>query len=400
MNANPSTFSSAVFWSACGLCVAVAGFIAGRASVASQARTILVTNTIQSVSAGLRTFAGVTPNMPVNTASAAHPWNEREWREWRSRLATPERNAALAALLESLAASDPDRAMALARGEGNLKFRETLIQAVLHGWARTSPLSAANWAMALPDSGERDKSLETVFAGAVATNPDTALAVGEMVMQEYPSASVGCGSRLIDALCRAGDFDAAAQLAARGNESQRSFWLGEAFSTWASFQPESAAQAAEEISDPQIRSQALHGVMGGWAQANPAGLVQFLARLPAGGDRGTMLGQALKSWVQSDPVAAANWMGGNNQFGADLDHGEAEVATMESLPPEVALAWAENISSAQLRSATMTSVLRSWADNDPGAAQRYFQTTTDLLPADRQRISETFADLVPTTPVQ
>jgi hypothetical protein len=314
-----------------------------------------------------------------------------------SQPAVPLRNAELAKMLEALAATDPDQAMALAKAEGNLQFRKTLIQAVLHGWARTAPLNAANWVMAQPDTGERDQSLSSVFAGAIATSPDSAIAAARMLAQSNPAAAAGCGSRLIDALCEAGDFSAAASFANGGDDSQRNFWIGEAYSKWASYQPEAAAQAAQAITDPQLREQALQGISGGWAEADPAGLVQFLSQLTPGGDRGTMLGQALKSWVQNDPVAAANWMNANNQFGPDLDQGAAQVASVESLPPATAMVWAEVISDPQLRSATVATVLRNWADQDPAAAQNYFQSTTNLLGSDRQRISETLADLTKNT---
>ncbi|HLX70887.1 MAG TPA: hypothetical protein VKV04_14770, partial [Verrucomicrobiae bacterium] len=268
------------------------------------------------------------------------------------------------------------------------KFREQLLQAALHGWARTSPLEAANWVMALPNSGRRDAELATVFAGAAATNPQSAVATAKILMQQNPADAVGCGSRLIDALCDSGDFSAAADFAANTDDNGRNFWMGQAFSKWASYQPQEAAQAVQALADPDIRNQALHGVAGGWAEADPAGLVQYLTQFPAGNDRGEMLGQALKSWAQNDPVAAVNWMNNNSEFGPDLDQGAARVATMPSLPPQTALAWTEGIVDPQLRSATLASVLRDWIYDDPPAAQNYFQTTTNLLSADRQQISE------------
>jgi hypothetical protein len=302
--------------------------------------------------------------------------------------ASPARNAALADALEKLAAADPGRALALAQAEGNLKLREQLLQAAIHGWARNSPLEAANWVMTQPDSGRRDAELAAVFAGAAATSPQSAVATAKTLMQQDPSGAVSCGSRLIDALCDSGNFSAAADFAANSYSNGRNSWMGQAFSKWASYQPQEAAQAAQALTDPEIRNQALHGVVGGWAEADPSGLVQYLAQFPAGGDRGDMLGQALKSWTQNDPAAAVKWMNNNNQFGPDLDQGAARVATMPLLPTQTALAWAEDIGDPQLRSATLASVLRDWIYDDPSAAQNYFQATTNLLTADRQQISE------------
>lgn len=378
----------------------VIAFCAGRFSVQTNNAAIETVTGQQIVAIDNVAAVKKISNKVISATTAPGEWDITEWERLLSQPATPGRNAALAALLEKFAATDHDRAMAMANAEANLTLRKELTQAVLHGWARTAPLDAANWALALPNSSDRDAALKTVFSGAIATSPESAVATGRLLMQQNPAEAVGCGSRLIDALCESGDFGAAAELATTSDSRQRNFLLGQAFSKWASFQPEAAAQAAQAISDPAIRNQALHGIVGGWAEADPAGLVQFLAQLPAGNDRGQMLGQALKSWVQTDSVAAANWINGNNQFGADLNEGAAQVAAMESLPVETAMAWAESITDPQLRSTSVASVLRDWIYEDPIDAQVYFQTTKNLLPADRQQLSEVLTETMRISMVQ
>src|SRR5215469_15740741 len=310
-----------------GLVFGVTGFFAGRVSVRPNAEPLSV-----SEPAVRQTQLNSTPateaqssdrTAPTQPASMISP--EQTWQKLLADAATPARNAALADALEKLAAVDPGRALALAQAEGNLKLREQLLQSALHGWARTSPLDAANFVMALPNSGRRDAELTTVFAGAAASNPQSAVATAKTLMQQNPGDAVGCGSRLIDALGDSGNFSVAADFAANSDSNGRNPWMAQAYSKWAAYQPQEAAQAAQALVDPDIRNQALHGVVGGWAEADPAGLVQFLAQFPAGGDRGDMLGQALKSWTQNDPVAAVGWMNNNNDFGSDLDQGAARV---------------------------------------------------------------------------
>src|SRR5581483_10675452 len=136
---------------------------------------------------------------PAKLAASASAWNEKEWQQLRSLPRNPARQATLAALLESLAATEPERALALAQGEGNLKLREGLVDAVLHGWARTSPADASRWALARSDANERERALSTVFAGAVAANPETAGALGKTLFQQNPVEAAGHGSSLIEA---------------------------------------------------------------------------------------------------------------------------------------------------------------------------------------------------------
>lgn len=385
-----------------GIIFGITGFFVGRVSVQANAGPLSVSDA--TVRQNQLNSTPATEAPLSDKAAATRPTSEispeQAWQKLQAQAASPARNAALADALEKLAMADPGRALALAQAEGNLKLREQLMQAALHGWARSSPLDAANWVMALPDSGRRDAELATVFAGAAATSPESAVATAKTLMQQNPGDSVGCGSRLIDALCDSGNFNAAADFAANSDRNGRNFWMGQAYSKWASYQPQDAAQAAQALADPDVRNQALHGVVGGWAEADPAGLVQYLAQFPAGGDRGQMLGQALSSWTQNDPVAAANWMNNNGDFGSDLDQGAARVATTPMLPTHTALAWAEAIADPQLRSTTLASVIRDWIYENPAAAQNYFQATTNLLSADQQQISEIISQRMQSTLAQ
>lgn len=378
-----------------GLCFAL-GFLAGKRS----ARPIQIIQTSASPATVVTNIVTVIQKISTgetnSSLAAAGTWSEPEWQRLMGLAATPDRNAKLADLLEKLAAVDPARAMALAQSQTNLMLRRELLQSALHGWARKSPVDAGNWAMSMPNSGDRDAALSSVFTGAIASDPGAAVAAGQKLMQQYPGDAIGCGARLIDALCDSGNFNDAAALAVNGSADQRNAWLGEAFSKWASFQPDAAEQAVQAIEDPQLRSQALQAMAGGWAETDPAGMAQYLGQLPSGADRTQMLGQALKSWVQNDPLAAADWMDKNSNLGSDLDQGAAQAATLESVPTDVSIGLAEGISDPQLRSSTLASVLRDWSYDNLSAAENYLQTTTYLTPSDRQQVSEVIADLAKT----
>ncbi len=175
----------------------------------------------------------------------------------------------------------------------------------MSGWASTAPADASNWALALKTPSERSDAMGTVLASAAATNPDEAVRMATQMMKDGIDGYQGYGGSLIDALCNTGNFEAAAQFAASGDDQKRRGWLGEMYSQWAGLQPEQAAQAAMAINDPEIQNAALHGVIGGWEDADPAALTQFLSTTPPGSDRGQMMGQALWNWVKIDPAAAA-----------------------------------------------------------------------------------------------
>ena len=135
-----------------GICFGL-GFLAGRKSAAPVQLVRTVTGPVTYVTNTVTVEQKISVSGKHSAPPAAQEWNDQDWEKLAALPATPDRNAQLAALLEKLAAIDPARAMAIAQQESNLKFREQLILAALHGWARKAPLDAADWAMAMHDSG-------------------------------------------------------------------------------------------------------------------------------------------------------------------------------------------------------------------------------------------------------
>ncbi len=381
-----------------GLALSLIGFCAGRISVPRESLTQASVHPNPDVTAAVpgkpaESNPEVEPprsnSLPASSTLAGR-WDDSLWRELISQPGTVARNQELAALLESLAATDPLRAMSLAQQENNLKLREALVHASLRGWGSTAAGDAADWAWAHIDDSARDSAMAAVFSGAAA-RPESALQAAKKICADHPGEATGYGNSAIDALCDAGNFSTALELiAGSADDVQRSIWTAEAYSRWAALQPDQAAQAAAALTDPTARTEALQGVIGGWAQADPAALTHFLADLPAGGDRGSMLGQALQSWVRRDPVAAAAWIN-DREASPDYDEGVASVASVNILKPSQALTWAETISNPSLRSETVAEVLHGWALEDLAAAKQYFATTKNLLPEDRQRIGQIIA---------
>jgi hypothetical protein len=381
-----------------GIAVALIGFCAGRISVsrkplpqASLSPTSNVTAAVPGKQADSNPEVGpFRPNSLPASSTIANCWDDSLWRELISQPGTVARNQRLAALLESLATTDPLRALSLAQQENNLKLREALVHASLRGWGSAAAGDAADWALAHTDDSARDSAMAAVFSGAAA-RPESALQAAKKICADHPGEATSYGNSAIDALCDAGSFSTALELiAGNADDVQRSIWSAEAYSRWAALQPDQAAQAATALTDPTARAEALHGVIGGWAQTDPAALTHFLAEQPAGGDRGSMLGQALQSWVRRDPKAAVAWIN-DHEASPDFDEGVAAVASINFVKPSQALTWAESISDPRLRSETVAEVLHGWALEDLAAAKQYFANTANLLPEDRRRIGEIIA---------
>jgi hypothetical protein len=306
---------------------------------------------------------------------------------------SPARNAAMASALRKLAATDPAAALALAHSERNRLLRETLLHAALSGWAEVAAEPAATWALALENPADRSSAMAAVFAGAVSTRPADAVELARTVFKKDVGAATGYGCSLVDALCGAGHFEIASALAGDpgtlGPVGQ-SILLAKTYSAWASVHPAQAAHAAGSLADPSLRADALLAAMGGWSQVDPAGATQHAAQLGDVPARIQILGQALRQWAAVDPAAASSWIK-NHELGPGADDGIAAVAGAGFLPPATAASWMEDIASPRLRSQTTLTLLRDWANTDPDAARRYFETAAFLEPGDRTVAAALFA---------
>jgi hypothetical protein len=306
--------------------------------------------------------------------------------------ASAARNEALAATLKGLAASEPERALAIAASQKNRLLRQDLIQAALSGWASVAPGAAADWAFSLSDQAKRSEAMETVFKSSAATHPDEAVTLGRALVRKDPGGATGYGCSLVEALCASGRFEMAAGFASDPDALDsvgRSILRAKTYSAWATMEPENAARAAAALNDSGERSEAMNAALGGWSQVDPEGAVQFVSRLGAGSERIQMMGQALHQWAEIDSTAATEWVR-KNELGPGTDDGIAAVAGAGFLAPSEAADWTQDIANPALRSQTLLTVLRNWANTDPDAARRYLDATSSLQPADRAAATALF----------
>lgn len=319
---------------------------------------------------------------PTSTATEPNPTSAWESR-WREAAALPNSPATLRlreALLEELARTDHERALALVQAEGNWLARDALRNAALRGWGAMDPEGASAWAMALKLDGERLHGVLAVLTGA-AERPDDAIRVGLKLCAAEPVFAGSFGHALINALVeRTGSFDAAARFASEAtNVDRQSFLLDSAFYQWAQHDIARARDEFTKITDPDVRRAALKGITAGWSDADPRQLAQFAQGLPEGDDRSHILSVALPKWVNKDPDGALQWI---NQMDPDpdFDRGLVELSNLPSIlysQPTVALELTENIVDSSQRTLTRQNVFYRWALHDPDAARRYAQELKD-----------------------
>ncbi len=313
---------------------------------------------------------------------------EKSWQRLASSTRTPKTEREQAASLESLGAKDHVHAMARALAEPNLRLRELFRNAVLRGWASTAPDAALEFAMHLSETDNRP-AIRAVLVGA-SEIPENALRLARYLTSGDSPLAKEYGLLAIAALSESGEFESATRFAAGGPADLCDEWLNEAFSQWSEHDPAAALRAFEGITNPEVRSRALQGLVNGWAEANPVGLAEYAWRLPAGADRALALGRALPNWVTLDPIAASEWL---NSRGEDpnLDVGISSVAMMPSLVahrPEVAVEWAQSITDVTMRAGALRSIAEQWSHDAPAAFRQWLERNPNLSTSDRQALAD------------
>ena len=363
--------------------VALSAFYVGRLSLSSRATP--PENTPQIQAQPNPPVVSSQPAEAVNSVAPPKPENLGiRWDELSALPGTPAGESEMAALIEKMAEQDPQRAIALAAAQTNLRLRAALLRSALKGWGTADPEAAAKWAQS-ETVMDHAQAINALLQGAI-QSPDKAISVTAALIQNDPSRASEFGGDLISALTEAGQFDRAANFAANSPANSREDLMLPAYSRWAEFQPQAAIASAMQITDPGLRDTALNAIVVGWSPTDPKGMVEFAQNNLPAGQQSFALSSAIGFWADSDPIAAATWINQSNP-GAESDTGVAEIALSPLLAqnPELAASWAENIFNPQLRLETLTSVIEKWKAASLSGAENYVENSPALAPEDRSR---------------
>lgn len=138
---------------------------------------------------------------------------------------------------------------------------------------------------------------------------------------------------------------------------------------WAQIDPAAAGQWALSLPANGARGAALYQVGTVWTQADAAGAARWAATLPTSETRARVWREIISGWADSDPIAAGTWLGTLPQ---GRDHDEAVGAYLpriEPTDPEKALSWAGTVSDPVARAEQVQDVLSRWVRRDAAAAR-------------------------------
>ncbi len=271
-------------------------------------------------------------------------------------------------LLGRWAESHPNDAMAYARKQLPFACRVDGMQGILDAWAVGNPAAAIAYTSKASAVTQGNDALQTTLFRNAAQH-DLAQAFAMYAALETPGdrsyALRGIMERVQD-------------------ESHRQELL----------------QHTAELSDPALRLQALRTLVERWADHDAPAAAGWILTNDSAYERSRLMDSLGLVWLQRDPKPAASWWFEHepdaatltkivnvwahqdpNQAGAWLNehaHGSmADEARMtfarqvQEMDPESAFAWAESITTAELREVTVDHVFKAWWQREPAAASNF-----------------------------
>ncbi len=338
-----------------------------------------------------------------------------------TRPAAGDRNAALDAVFQRIAANDPARAVALLDEMQEPTLRNTLAVRITNLWIEQSPDAAARWLNASGETVLVREAFDAQLARAAVRwsaydpAPATALLADRKTAGEASQAALanvsaewgrkdpanalawaqnlpaadprrfGILQSMLAGWSERDPAGAAVYLQARlydGGEGGELYFstVGLIAERWSKTDLNAAAQWAVSLPSRRARRDALRRVAVAWAAADLPGAARWAGSLAADAGRGDAWRAIVTAWPSNDFDGEGAWVS-NLPTGPDRDETVAfHAAKIAPADPEKALLWARTINGPEIQTRTIDAILSGWARTDPPAARNWAAANSVNLP--------------------
>lgn len=314
-------------------------------------------------------------------ATAALAWGETAFEAayaWASALFDAKLGADLARqLLAQLAATDPTRAVALARAVGD-EFFKTSQQALFTAWAAKDPKIPEPLFIALGQWFARNS--QSAFAWIIAQSPR------DNAPQDRNGFLYSAFSRLgrDPATARVG----ASLLLAHPELPDQVGALRMLAGSWSRTDARSALAWLEAVPDANQRNNLIENCLFSAYGLQTEDFLAFALRLPEGPDRDKKISDQINEWAGGDPDAALAWLAAHDS--PDFAPIAAGVqgtllARLAETDPAAALAKWQSLPSGLDQAAATGPLATAWAKTDPAAAAAWLNGQIPSLASAAQK---------------
>lgn len=139
--------------------------------------------------------------------------------------------------------------------------------------------------------------------------------------------------------------------------------------------PEAAAEWANSLENLGARSQALNGVVMGWAEVDPASAAAWVVQLKE--DDAWLVASVAGPWGRKDPQSAASWVESLSSASVKTMACQNLATSWGASHREQAMAWAEKLQNEDEKQAAFGGIARVWAMTDSTGALQWAQSLED-----------------------
>lgn len=242
--------------------------------------------------------------------------------QWAEGLSGPVQLAATREIVNLWSNSDPEATGAWIMQQGSPQVRREALRALAENWAKRDPSAALDYAQKISDVHLRNSFVSSAIYKFSDSNP------------------MAAANWLSSDAAKPPDIYA---------------YVGWKVSTsYAAFDPGSAAGWASSITDDRLRNQALSAISKSWSQTNPTEAVQWIGSLRDAESRDVATAAFSEQLAEENPATAAQ--------------------------------WASRISDPIRLSISLKKIVSDWKKIDPNAARSFVLSST-VIPADlRQKL--------------
>ncbi|MEY4489404.1 MAG: hypothetical protein RIQ79_1912 [Verrucomicrobiota bacterium] len=322
---------------------------------------------------------------------AARAWARRDFDSaytWASTLPDSAlRKSVSGDLLARLAATDPTRALALARAGGE-EFLAATQRDIFNAWAKNNP-SAAILALGAPllaDNQGRWRVAEMLGKWAV-SDPQAAFAWLDTQSGLDPDTLRNTLWSLVNQVAnndKTSDLRPFADvLATRAQAGQGQRQLSDLLRSWSARDTPAALAWLDSIPDVALRNDLLAEAASNYSSDAPEKSIPLALRLPPGPLRDNALANTLGHWADDNPDAALAWLRAHDDPSltavAERIQGQL-LGKLAANDPAAALARWQNLPANEARITAAPGIAKAWAKSDPAAAARWISAQLPELP--------------------
>jgi hypothetical protein len=233
---------------------------------------------------------------------------------WAATVPDNQRTGAYTGVLETLAASDPERAGALVTELEAGKARTDVIGRIAKAWSDQSPRGALDWALGL-DGGDRDKAVGEALGGWARSDPAEAAAY----LDAMPSgeSDPGFAVQVATNWAQQAPAEAADWLQSQPDSARKPAAMGQVMWSWTVSDPQAASTWLVEQPPAEVRDSAIGSLAKATFDTDPEGAVSWAATISNAGQRSATLDRGVRTWLEREPEAARRWIDATDTLTAE-----------------------------------------------------------------------------------